>query len=309
MNTWRSGASRPDASTATASTTTAIPTSAPTTSSQNPPFNVSRLGRRAAAGRPALRSTQRPAGGQRELRLGAGTSCTTSPPRLRRLRPRTTARCTSNSSRCEARRYERTSSRRTSWIASSRSPRATLPLDPNTRLPVVRCRRAGAPASTGTARARCCSSTPDAMGRMTDRTHRELTTEDIARIARHLPRLKRGEEGAGEYADVPGFCKSVGHRGGAAASGDVLTPGRYVECGAAVRTTASRSRRSMTRLAAQLARAACRGGSKLRRGDRGKPAQPGASLWTAECMNHGLHSTEHRGSRGAAGGGGSGAQS
>ena len=64
------------------------------------------------------------------------------------------------------------------------------------------------------------------LGRMVDRTHREFTDEDIARIA-DTYHAWRSEEDAGEYADVPGFCKS--------ASLDeirkhdhVLTPGRYV---------------------------------------------------------------------------------
>ena len=64
------------------------------------------------------------------------------------------------------------------------------------------------------------------LGRMVDRTHRELTDEDIPHIANtyHAWRL---EDGAGDYADVPGFCKSasleeVGRHG------HVLTPGRYV---------------------------------------------------------------------------------
>jgi type I restriction enzyme M protein len=61
---------------------------------------------------------------------------------------------------------------------------------------------------------------------MVDRTHRELTDEDIARIA-HSYHAWRGEKDAGEYRDVPGFCKSttleeVGKHG------HVLTPGRYV---------------------------------------------------------------------------------
>ena len=46
------------------------------------------------------------------------------------------------------------------------------------------------------------------MGRMTDRTHRELTDDDIARIAGAY-HAWRGEEDAGVYADVPGFCKSA----------------------------------------------------------------------------------------------------
>lgn len=45
-------------------------------------------------------------------------------------------------------------------------------------------------------------------GQMVDRTHRELTDEDIARIA-DTYHAWRGEEKAGEYADIPGFCKSV----------------------------------------------------------------------------------------------------
>jgi len=64
------------------------------------------------------------------------------------------------------------------------------------------------------------------LGRMVDRTHRELTDEDVARIA-DTYHAWRGEKEAGEYADRLGFCKS--------ASLDevrkhvhVLTPGRYV---------------------------------------------------------------------------------
>jgi type I restriction-modification system DNA methylase subunit len=67
------------------------------------------------------------------------------------------------------------------------------------------------------------------LGRMVDRTHRELTDEDIARIAntyhawhgeplRTLPLETPGsspapeatlERGAPRYCDIPGFCKSV----------------------------------------------------------------------------------------------------
>ena len=46
------------------------------------------------------------------------------------------------------------------------------------------------------------------LGRMVDRTHRELTDEDIARIA-DTYHAWRGEAAAGDYADEPGFCKSA----------------------------------------------------------------------------------------------------
>ncbi len=64
------------------------------------------------------------------------------------------------------------------------------------------------------------------MGALVDRTRRELSDEDITRIA-DTYHAWRGEEGTGAYADVPGFCKAAtreeirGHN-------HVLTPGRYV---------------------------------------------------------------------------------
>ena len=64
------------------------------------------------------------------------------------------------------------------------------------------------------------------LGSMVDRTHRELTDEDIARIAGTY-HAWRGEEGAGTYNDVPGFCKSAGIDE-VRRHGHVLTPGRYV---------------------------------------------------------------------------------
>jgi type I restriction enzyme M protein len=69
------------------------------------------------------------------------------------------------------------------------------------------------------------------MGSMTDRTHRELTPEDIARVAGSY-HAWRGDSEAGEYEDVPGFCRGAtldevrGH-------GHILTPGRYVGAAAA----------------------------------------------------------------------------
>lgn len=64
------------------------------------------------------------------------------------------------------------------------------------------------------------------MGRMVDRTHRELTDEDIAKIAGTY-HAWRGDPDAGEYADVPGFCKSATLEE-IRRHGYVLTPGRYV---------------------------------------------------------------------------------
>ena len=64
------------------------------------------------------------------------------------------------------------------------------------------------------------------LGRMVDRTHRELTDEDVARIARTY-HAWRGEKEAGEYADIAGFCKSAPLEE-VRKHGHVLTPGRYV---------------------------------------------------------------------------------
>ncbi|MEM2125997.1 MAG: class I SAM-dependent DNA methyltransferase [Candidatus Methanosuratincola sp.] len=64
------------------------------------------------------------------------------------------------------------------------------------------------------------------MGHMVDRVHRELSDEEIARIAGTY-HAWRGEAGAGEYRDIPGFCRSATTEE-IAAHGYVLTPGRYV---------------------------------------------------------------------------------
>jgi type I restriction enzyme M protein len=64
------------------------------------------------------------------------------------------------------------------------------------------------------------------LGSLVDRTRRELSDDDIAKIAGTY-HAWRGEPRAGKYEDIPGFSKSTkleeiaGHR-------HVLTPGRYV---------------------------------------------------------------------------------
>lgn len=64
------------------------------------------------------------------------------------------------------------------------------------------------------------------LGFMVDRTRREFSKEDIAKIAGTY-HAWRGEKGADEYADVLGFCKS--ETLAEIANHDfVLTPGRYV---------------------------------------------------------------------------------
>jgi type I restriction enzyme M protein len=64
------------------------------------------------------------------------------------------------------------------------------------------------------------------MGEMVDRTHRELSQEDIDRIATTY-HAWRGQPEAGEYEDVPGFCKSTTLEE-IRSHDHILTPGRYV---------------------------------------------------------------------------------
>lgn len=64
------------------------------------------------------------------------------------------------------------------------------------------------------------------LGHLVDRIHRDLSSEDIARVARTY-HAWRGEKGAGKYEDLAGFCKSATLKD-IASQGYVLTPGRYV---------------------------------------------------------------------------------
>ena len=64
------------------------------------------------------------------------------------------------------------------------------------------------------------------LGQMIDRTHKDLSPEDIARVA-DTYHAWRGKKGLGEYSDVPGFCKSATLEE-IRSHGHILTPGRYV---------------------------------------------------------------------------------
>ncbi|MHB1341885.1 MAG: class I SAM-dependent DNA methyltransferase [Coriobacteriia bacterium] len=65
------------------------------------------------------------------------------------------------------------------------------------------------------------------MGSMADRTHRELTAQDIAKIADTYHSWRSDPNVDAQYEDVPGFCKSTRIQE-VAEHGSVLTPGRYV---------------------------------------------------------------------------------
>lgn len=69
------------------------------------------------------------------------------------------------------------------------------------------------------------------MGTLVDRTHRELTDDDLTKIAGTY-HAWRGDKDAGDYADVPGFCKAT-KLDDIRKHGHVLTPGRYVGAEAA----------------------------------------------------------------------------
>lgn len=63
-------------------------------------------------------------------------------------------------------------------------------------------------------------------GELIDRVHRELTDDEIARIAKTY-HAWRGDKDAGKYEEMPGFCRSVKTEE-IIAHEYTLTPGRYV---------------------------------------------------------------------------------
>ena len=64
------------------------------------------------------------------------------------------------------------------------------------------------------------------LGTLVDRTHKDFSEEEIGKVATTY-HAWRGEKDAGEYRDVPGFCKSASTEE-IKEHGYVLTPGRYV---------------------------------------------------------------------------------
>jgi type I restriction enzyme M protein len=110
------------------------------------------------------------------------------------------------------------------------------------------------------------------MGTLVDRVHRELTDEDVAKIAgtyhvwrgdkpsvrpepfaKAQDRLRVSEvEGRSAYKDIPGFCKSA-TLDDIRKHGHVLTPGRYVGAEAAEEDDEPFAEK-MKRLAATLRR-------------------------------------------------------
>ena len=90
------------------------------------------------------------------------------------------------------------------------------------------------------------------MGQMVDRVHRELTEEEILKIAGiyHAWRGDREARSQDAYEDVPGLCKSA-TTVEIAAHGFVLTPGRYVGA-EAVEDDGEPFEEKMQRLTAEL---------------------------------------------------------
>ena len=62
---------------------------------------------------------------------------------------------------------------------------------------------------------------------MVDRVHRELTDEDIRKIADTYHAWRGDKDCEKEYEDIPGFCKAATTED-IRKHGYILTPGRYV---------------------------------------------------------------------------------
>ncbi len=89
------------------------------------------------------------------------------------------------------------------------------------------------------------------LGQRVDRTHRELTEEDIQRVASTY-HAWRGDQGAGRFMEVPGFCRAV-RREEIAAQGYTLVPARYVGAQESQREEGHEPfSRAMPRLVAEL---------------------------------------------------------
>jgi len=88
------------------------------------------------------------------------------------------------------------------------------------------------------------------LGTMIDRVHRELTEEDIHKIAGTYHAWRGEKDCKTKYEDVPGFCKAatldeIRHHG------HILTPGRYVGA-AEVEDDGEPFEEKMDRLTAEL---------------------------------------------------------
>jgi type I restriction enzyme M protein len=95
------------------------------------------------------------------------------------------------------------------------------------------------------------------LGQMETRVHRIFSEADINLIADAAHRWRQDGEATGDYADVPGFCRSV-QLEEIQEHGYVLTPGRYVGA-EAVEDDDEAFAEKMDRLTAQLAEQMVRG--------------------------------------------------
>jgi type I restriction enzyme M protein len=88
------------------------------------------------------------------------------------------------------------------------------------------------------------------LGTMVDRVHKELTEEDVSKIADTYHAWRGDKESVGKYEDILGFCKSATIED-IAANNYVLTPGRYVGV-KAVEDDGEPFEEKMARLTAEL---------------------------------------------------------